>query len=237
MALPLRPDVSVNNDHTSYSSLDATDQALFDGLTVRNDRRKFCEMIYRWREAIQEDRIYITSRCQTQYANLFAAETAPLDGQAIADRWRISGRKLSKLRKMATVAAQAIPPLAAPVGQPANAQGGLPANVQPDQPTTPQTGQTVTTLAQTAPIQSPLAELSPWFVCQSDEDKELAPTKGQADFIAADLDAPWKFADVIFQKEPTMVKGMAPFAPTTSVHLFVRPNQDGIIEEVCCKSK
>ena len=53
MNLPARPNVTVSNGQTVYHSLDATDQAVFDGLTSATNRRYFCEMIYRWRGAIQ----------------------------------------------------------------------------------------------------------------------------------------------------------------------------------------
>ncbi|KAJ8116373.1 hypothetical protein OPT61_g2181 [Boeremia exigua] len=248
MASPRRPNVAINNNETVYFSLDAVDQTLFNGLDNKTRRQRFCEMIYRWREAIQVD-----------------PASAPLDGQTIADRWRSSGRHL-KPRKMATVAVQADPPIVDEAGHPANLQPGQPAtgpqadaqpaqpatgpqadaqpaqpaNVQPVQPadtpaeqiTNGQSGQP-TNIPQTIPtphVQSPLAELSPWFVCQGDfnMDKQLSPTKGQAAFIAADLGEPWKFADVVFQREPEARNALA---PTTSINLFVRSDEHGRIEE------
>ena len=92
----------------------------------------------------------------------------------------------------------------------------------------------VVQVAPPSPLQSPLAELSPRFACQGDESREiqLSPTKGQADFIATDLQGSWKFADTAFQQEPMPEWSRVPLAPTTSVSVFVRPDDNGRIEEV-----
>lgn len=84
-----------------------------------------------------------------------------------------------------------------------------------------------------SPAQSPLLELSPRLACQTDGVYGfLSPTRGEVDAIANDLQASWKFADVIFQKE---TESRVPLAPPMSVYLLVRPNEDGIIEEVICQ--
>ena len=83
------------------------------------------------------------------------------------------------------------------------------------------------------PAQSPLLELSPRFACQNDGDHALlSPTRGEIGAIADDLGAPWKFADVIFQRQTV---GRVPLAPPMSVYLLVRPNEDGSIEDVSCQ--
>jgi hypothetical protein len=83
-----------------------------------------------------------------------------------------------------------------------------------------------------SPPQSPLAEQSPRLVCQGDNDHLLSPTKGQADFVAASLNDSWRFADVIHQVEPSHIPNRRPLAPSTSVCLFVRPDNDGQIVDV-----
>ncbi|KAH6643789.1 kinase-like domain-containing protein [Boeremia exigua] len=199
MALAARPNVIVIDDRTIYHSLDAIDQALFDGLESNPQRKKFCEMIHRWREGIQTN-----------------PEMAPANGQAIATKWRLSGCKLKKLRRIAMPAVQALPPPVDNTGPP---------------PILP-VGHISTRHVRTVPLQSPLAELSPRFTCQSDkyENVSLSPTKGQVEFIAADLDVPWKFADVLSQQDP-MTVDRVPLAPPTSVCLFVRTDEDDRIEE------
>lgn len=68
-------------------------------------------------------------------------------------------------------------------------------------------------------------------MCESDNNGGilLSPTRGQADFIANDLQGLWKFADVIYQVEP---EGSASLDPSKSAHLFVRSGDNGIIEDV-----
>jgi hypothetical protein len=84
-----------------------------------------------------------------------------------------------------------------------------------------------------SPAQSPLLELSPRLACRTDGYHALlSPTRGEVDAIADDLNAPWKFADVIFQKKTL---GTVPLAPTLSVYLLVRPDENGTIEEVSCR--
>ena len=119
---------------------------------------------------------------------------------------------------MREAAAEAMPPQALTAGPPA-AIHIVPPTVAPKA---------------TSPLQSPLAELSPRFVCQADETADIlmSPTKGQADSIAHDLNAPWRFADVVHQEETSEINGRFKLAPMTSVCLFVRPGADGHIEEV-----
>lgn len=50
MALPARPDVVDINGQRTYHSLDANDQAYYNNLSDLTRRRKFVEMIHRWRE-------------------------------------------------------------------------------------------------------------------------------------------------------------------------------------------
>jgi hypothetical protein len=50
MALPARPDVVNINGQRTYHSLDATDQVFYDNLNDGTKRRKFVEMVHRWRE-------------------------------------------------------------------------------------------------------------------------------------------------------------------------------------------
>jgi hypothetical protein len=84
-----------------------------------------------------------------------------------------------------------------------------------------------------SPAQSPLLELSPRLACHSDDNHALlSPTRGEIDAIADDLKAPWKFADVIFQRETVE---RVPLAPPMSVYLLVRPDENGTIEEVSCQ--
>ncbi|KAJ4991425.1 G2-specific protein kinase nim-1 [Stagonosporopsis vannaccii] len=199
MALPSRPDVIVKDDRTTHCSLDTADQGLFNGLKTPNHRRKFCEMIHRWRDEIQ-----------------MSCMSIPFNGHTIAARWKSSGCKL-KPRRMRPIAAQAMPPQLVATGPPAAMQ------VVP-----PVAAPTVI-----SPLQSPLAELSPRFMCQADENVDIlmSPTKGQVDFIADNLNGPWRFADVISQKEVTEDSGKFTLAPMTSICLFVRPSVDGRIEE------
>lgn len=83
-----------------------------------------------------------------------------------------------------------------------------------------------------SPPQSPLAERSPRLVCQGDYDILISPTRGQADFVATNLKNSWKFANVIHQDEPSHIPNRRPLAPTTSICLYVRPDDDGQIVDV-----
>lgn len=151
-----------------------------------------------------------------------------MSGQGITDRW--NNRRnywISRMQKRKTPrpthppASQAVAPVAIiPVLPPVNVHGGAPS--------------ATSAVEAQSPPGSPLAELSPRFACQGDESEGrlLSPTRGQADLVANDLKKPWKFADVVHQIEPRQRTNRIPLAPTTSVHLFVRPNNRGYIEEV-----
>ena len=126
------------------------------------------------------------------------------NGEAILERWNPRKRRARKLCSLLPVAHQASPPT------------GL-----------------VRTPTARPPAQSPLLELSPRLACKSgDYHAFLSPTRGEVDAIADDLQASWKFADVIFQKATV---GKIPLAPPMSVYLLVRPNEDGSIEDVSCQ--
>lgn len=147
----------------------------------------------------------------------YLVEGPPANGQEIVDRWNTRGRLLQKLSKRPTAAGQAVPPVAAvPVALP-------PVAADAEVPIVP-APLTVTVTPIVSPPQSPLAELSPRFANNNDPiaDQSLSPTYGQLRFIEDQLNAPWRFASVPFQTEPA----------AKSVYKFVRPNADGVIEEV-----
>ena len=130
------------------------------------------------------------------------------NGEAIVQKWDPRKRRVRKLRSMIPIADRASPP----VGLVRTPTARSPAR---------------------SPAQSPLLELSPRLACQNDGNHALlSPTRGEIGAIADDLRAPWKFADVIFQRQTV---GRVPLAPPMSVYLLVRPNENGIIEEVSCQ--
>lgn len=189
-----------------------------------------------------------------------SADIATATGDTISTRWNSRGCKIQSFRRLArTVANNADPPLVAPpplpvvtaptitapaptitapalstVGPAISATG--PTAAAPDDG---DSGRSEISIDVSSPVQNPLAELSPRFACQGDayDDIQLSPTLGQSNFIATDLEASWKFADVISQKEPTPAPGKINLGPTQSVYLFVRPGEDGIIEEASSHTK
>jgi len=83
-----------------------------------------------------------------------------------------------------------------------------------------------------SPTLSPLAEKSLRFVCQSEwPHHTLSPTKGQANAIARDLKGDWKYADVVYQEDPAP-RPTAPLAPVKSLYLYVRLDEDGVVQDV-----
>jgi IS30 family transposase len=79
-----------------------------------------------------------------------------------------------------------------------------------------------------SPPRSPLAELSPRFANNYEApDRLLSPTHGQVHFIQEQLNAPWKFASVAFQKGTGQEDVV-----NKSIYKFVRSDADNVIEEV-----
>lgn len=155
------------------------------------------------------------------------ADRQPVTGVDIQTRWNQKSKYLIRVwvkkrpRHKAAATAVPIPP-------PFPAQD--PVITPESRATTPASAQSVS-----SPIVSPLAELSPRFVCQGQwPDRTLSPTRGQMDAIASHLEGNWKYGDVAFQEAP-LSKPNVPMAPVRSVYLCVRPDEAGIIQEVSWK--